>query len=393
MNKNIADTRTAPFSTRFLNAATEAQFQQARLSQSRLVLTGIALIGIFGSAVSGYGAYLSFGAESWIFQAGIWLRGAFIALAAIAAAIFIVARRPATLYAWNAAGLTFGCTVMALRMTLPPGAAAEDVSLFHVSQDGVGLLLVVALAELTLVPGWFAVNAIILSLGLGGFLWLVYAAPAATENPLNLMLAAIIAFAFVLGMGNAVQRLRRQTFLVHARLREANAELERLASTDSLTGCPNRRRFFELGEVECERSRRYSRALSVIVMDIDHFKRVNDRYGHAIGDRVLQAVAANVRRSLRRGEVLGRIGGEEFAFLLPETDADGAAVVAERARHLIESLRVPVEDGKVGVTASFGVADNSLRSSDFDGLINRADTALYDAKRAGRNRVASRLAG
>jgi diguanylate cyclase (GGDEF)-like protein len=189
-------------------------------------------------------------------------------------------------------------------------------------------------------------------------------------------------------MGNAAQRLRRQTFLVHARLREANAQLEQLASTDSLTGYPNRRRFFELGEIECERSRRYNRSLSAIMMDIDHFKRVNDRYGHAVGDRVLHAVAATVGRSLRRGEVLGRIGGEEFAFLLPETDADGAVVVAERARRRIASLRVPAGDGTVGVTASFGVADNSLRSTDFDSLINRADTALYDAKHAGRNRVA-----
>jgi diguanylate cyclase (GGDEF)-like protein len=388
LHKNVTDTPVALFSTRFRDPAVEAQFQQARLPQSRLVLIGMALIGVFGGVISSYGTYLSFAADSWVFQMGLLLRGMFIALAVPVVVIFIAARRPNTLYAWNAVGLALGCAVIALRMTLPPGAAAEDASLFHVSQDGVMLLLVVAMAELTLVPGWFAVNAAILSLALGGFLWLVYAMPVATEHPLNLILAAVIVFAVILGMGNAAQRLRRQTFLVHARLREANAQLEQLASTDSLTGYPNRRRFFELGEIECERSRRYNRSLSAIMMDIDHFKRVNDRYGHAVGDRVLHAVAATVGRSLRRGEVLGRIGGEEFAFLLPETDADGAVVVAERARRRIASLRVPAGDGTVGVTASFGVADNSLRSTDFDSLINRADTALYDAKHAGRNRVA-----
>lgn len=389
MDRSVADTRTTLFSARFRDAALEVRFQEARLSQTRFVLIGTALIAIFATAVSAYGAYVSIGAESWAFRAGLWLRGALIVLALVAILTFFVARRPRTLYIWNAFGLAFGCLVIALRMTLPPGASFEDMTLFQVSQDGVALLLVVAVAELTLVPGWYAVNAVIFSLAMGGFLWLVHLMPGGTENPFNLVLAAVMAFAFILGMGNAVQRLRRQTFIIHLRLREANENLEQLARTDPLTGCANRRHFFELGENECERSRRYGRVLSVILMDIDHFKRVNDRYGHAIGDRVLQTVAATMQRSLRRGEVLGRIGGEEFAILLPETDATGAVVVAERIRRRLGALHTPTDHGTVGITASFGVVDNTSGPTDFDSLVNRADTALYDAKHAGRNRVAT----
>lgn len=353
----------------------------------RFVLVGMVLIAVFGAAVASYGSYVSFGADSWVFQGGALLRAAFIMLVLIGSVVCFPVHNPVTLYTCNALGLVFGCVVIALRMTHGMDPSAEEASLFYVSRDGVTVLLVVALAQLILVPGWFALNATILSIALIVFLELVYITPGASENPLNLALTSIVAFAFVLGIGNAVQRLRRQAFVVHEQLRATNERLEQLARTDALTGCANRRHFFELGEVECKRSHRYHRPLSVIVMDVDHFKKINDRYGHAVGDRVLRAVANAVQKTLRQGEVLGRIGGEEFAFLLPETDTRGAAVVAERARYLIASLDSPTKDGKLNVTASFGVADNTVGIRNFDHLVNRADTMLYEAKNQGRNRV------
>lgn len=385
----LVDGRITAVSARFRAASTEARFQQANLPQTRFVLVGIALLAMFGAVLSGYGTYVSFGIDSWVFHGGLLLRVPLALFGIGVAAVFFRSQRPGRLYALNALGLVLGCATIALRMTAPYADEPGVASLFHVSRDGLLLLLIIGMAELLLVPGWFAINALIVSAALAAFLFLAAADPVAIRHPLNLGLAAVVAYAFILGMGNAVQRLRRQTFLVHSRLRDANERLERLARTDPLTGCANRRHFFELGARELERARRHSRPLSVAAIDLDHFKSVNDRYGHATGDRTLEAVVAAVEQELREGDVLGRIGGEEFAVLLPETDAAGAVDMAERLRRRIAATRVASERGPVRVTASFGVADNSQDPLDFDKLVVRADTALYRAKETGRDRVAA----
>jgi len=161
------------------------------------------------------------------------------------------------------------------------------------------------------------------------------------------------------------------------------ARLEHLASTDELTGVTNRRRLFELAKAEIDRSDRYERPFSVAMIDVDHFKRLNDEHGHAAGDEALRTLVRIVAKVLRKVDVLGRYGGEEFLLLLPETDAAGALDVAERVR-----ATVAAESGGSGhaMTVSAGVAQRK-REEHLDALLRRADDALYAAKQGGRNCV------
>jgi len=164
-------------------------------------------------------------------------------------------------------------------------------------------------------------------------------------------------------------------------------DLENLATTDGLTRLYNRRTFLQRAESEFERSRRYQRPLSVLMLDVDHFKTVNDSYGHEVGDRVLRVLADEFRKSLRQQDVLGRYGGEEFVAFLPETSSAVALDVAERLRKSVENLRVPVERDSIRVTLSIGIATVRDRDRDISALIIFADQALYEAKQQGRNRV------
>jgi diguanylate cyclase (GGDEF)-like protein len=174
-----------------------------------------------------------------------------------------------------------------------------------------------------------------------------------------------------------------------SKLEEANKELMRLASTDALTGLPNKRSLENALTRDLARADRDKTWLSVVVVDVDHFKKFNDTYGHATGDLVLQAVAKALSRHLRAGDLAGRYGGEEFVLILPGSNMIGARIAAERIRKGLEAMVVDTEHGPLKVTASFGGAaicgPGCGRSR--DELFARADAALYEAKRAGRNRV------
>lgn len=170
--------------------------------------------------------------------------------------------------------------------------------------------------------------------------------------------------------------------------RHAHDELERRAYSDYLTGLANRRRFFELAETELTRAKRYGSKVSMLMLDVDHFKKINDNYGHKAGDLVLQKLSSVCRNVLRNVDVIGRIGGEEFAVLLPETGDASAMEAAERLRTALAAAQVPLEDGRaVQFTASFGVTAPSAADSDVESLLNQADQALYFAKNNGRNQV------
>lgn len=176
----------------------------------------------------------------------------------------------------------------------------------------------------------------------------------------------------VIGFGEQVTRLRLQAETYY-----------RLAHTDALTGVPNRRYLLsEIGR-ELERGQRYKRSLALILLDLDRFKHVNDRYGHETGDRVLQQVAQRIQRSIRQSDRMGRWGGEEFLVLLPELGLEEATQLAERLR---EELKQPLLEGLEPLSASLGVV--VARPGDTpDYLVNRADQAMYAAKRAGGNLV------
>jgi diguanylate cyclase (GGDEF)-like protein/PAS domain S-box-containing protein len=165
-------------------------------------------------------------------------------------------------------------------------------------------------------------------------------------------------------------------------------ELARQARTDALTGLPNRRHFIEQAELELARAKRYDNPLSVLMLDLDEFKAVIDGHGHQVGDMVLYRVGEACRNRLREVDVIGRMGGEEFAILLPETDAARAAEVAERLRQDIAAAVIPLEHGKIlNITASIGIATFTAADADVDWLLSLADKAMYQAKRSGRNRV------
>lgn len=184
----------------------------------------------------------------------------------------------------------------------------------------------------------------------------------------------------------ANQQLAEQNAL----LQNYNAALELLASCDPLTGLANRRRLMELGINEIKRSERFNHALSLLMVDIDSFKDVNDVWGHQVGDRVICAVAEACGTRIRSGlDTAARIGGEEFVVVLPETDFASAHVLAESLRQTVAAQQVLADDGhsRVAFTVSIGVATQNKDGLTFEQLMNRADKALYQAKRAGRNNV------
>jgi diguanylate cyclase (GGDEF)-like protein len=221
-------------------------------------------------------------------------------------------------------------------------------------------------------------------------------------------------------------RVHLEMRLLQRELREKNEQLQILSNTDGLTKVTNRRHFVELAEIELLRAAQEELPVAIVLVDVDHFKRVNDKHGHLMGDRVLVGVADVLKGGLREQDVAARYGGEEFVILLPKTDLRGAAAVAERYRRRISEMRVtelarpesirvgrrtsgeiasmdipitvkadpswslqaPPPYGELHVTASFGVAAFPEQDAEtLEGLLRRADDALYKAKSGGRNRV------
>ncbi|MFP3947571.1 MAG: diguanylate cyclase [Longimicrobiales bacterium] len=195
-------------------------------------------------------------------------------------------------------------------------------------------------------------------------------------------------------MEKELREARDQAEQANRRLEHANEQLEELANTDSLTGLANRRRFMEKLDAEIERADRYGRDLAIVLADLDHFKEVNDNWGHLVGDDVLRATARALQSVCREVDLAGRLGGEEMALILPETGREGAWSVAERLRRRIEDLRHEAPGGETfEVTASVGVAwlDDEVRTR--EDLLRAADRALYRAKERGRNQVVVKRRG
>jgi diguanylate cyclase (GGDEF)-like protein/PAS domain S-box-containing protein len=164
-------------------------------------------------------------------------------------------------------------------------------------------------------------------------------------------------------------------------------QVQQLAITDALTNIYNRRGFFQIGEGEVERARRFGHPLSVLMFDLDHFKQINDTFGHPFGDKILVALIETCRRYIRALDILGRYGGEEFVALLPETDLPAALQIAERLRHAVEKTPLYVGDKTIFITISIGVATFRDKTMTLTDMVEQADQAMYRAKQAGRNRV------
>jgi diguanylate cyclase (GGDEF)-like protein len=177
----------------------------------------------------------------------------------------------------------------------------------------------------------------------------------------------------------AALAIQRNQILVNARI------LERWALTDSLTGLDNRRHILIKGEIECSRSNRFNHPLSILMLDIDDFKEINDNYGHMIGDQVIKAIAELLKSQLRDIDLLGRYGGDEFLILLVETGIDKAVLVATRIQQSIESQPIDTDRGEFNMTVSLGITCTQEQKDSFPNLIQRADDALLASKKRGKN--------
>jgi len=177
------------------------------------------------------------------------------------------------------------------------------------------------------------------------------------------------------------------------RVTEAQQQLHALATTDALTGAFNRGAILahareEISHIERRRQQKNDYTLSFILLDIDHFKRINDTYGHLVGDRVLEEMVARVRGVARGNDLIGRFGGEEFLLILPDADFEGALAAAERVRQAVGSRPFALKQETIRLTVSLGVAASRPGEQSLDGVLQRADAGLYRAKAEGRNRVA-----
>jgi diguanylate cyclase (GGDEF)-like protein len=166
-----------------------------------------------------------------------------------------------------------------------------------------------------------------------------------------------------------------------------NTQLTHLALTDSLTGVLNRRAFFDAARREIEHSKRHARPLAVMILDLDHFKSINDRYGHQAGDRVLQQTATLIGGVIRASDTLARYGGEEFVLLAPETGLESAITLGVRILQAVRTAAIPSKQGSIRLTASLGVTVRCEDEEQVEQLLKRADEALYMAKAGGRDLV------
>jgi diguanylate cyclase (GGDEF)-like protein len=203
---------------------------------------------------------------------------------------------------------------------------------------------------------------------------------------------ASIIRAFDIGGSDYVTKpFRSKELLARVRIqveyRQAMDQLRNMAVTDALTGLPNRRAFFTDGMRIFNEARARGMALAALMLDIDHFKQINDRYGHAAGDEVLKRVGEGLRTHVRGRDLCSRVGGEEFALLAPDSDARAGVSLGERLRAYVASLQIATPQGLIQVTLSIGVAALTPETDSLDALLARADDRLYEAKHSGRDRV------
>lgn len=186
---------------------------------------------------------------------------------------------------------------------------------------------------------------------------------------------------------NRLSKFRQNQYRILRQERNLRAELEKVAYLDYLTGAYNRRKFFELGDVEFSRFKRYGSLFSIIMLDLDYFKRLNDEYGHEAGDVFLKEFVNAILKYKRIGDILGRLGGEEFAVILPETNLEFARQAANRILSFCGEAKVPYYSQCLYTTVSIGITEVEASDRTFNDTMKRADNALYKAKSDGRNRI------
>ncbi len=265
----------------------------------------------------------------------------------------------------------------------------------------IGMLPMMLISLYVFVPNRVLLSNVVAAFCMVGMLYVVALNGFGAETLIGLFF--LLALPSVVGFFTALrlQIVQRQEYAQFQRVSEINAELQgeivrrqaleeelkRQATTDPLTGLFNRRQYEILFNRERDRCARQKQPISLCVVDLDHFKRVNDNYGHDVGDLVLKHVASLFSHTLRHMDVVGRFGGEEFILILPETDLEQALLVVNRLREELEASPLQSPRGEITMTATCGVTLVTSDDMDVAAVIKRADQALYEGKRAGRNRV------
>jgi diguanylate cyclase (GGDEF)-like protein len=269
-------------------------------------------------------------------------------------------------------------TMVIVNMTRPP-TFTQPIMLYAV----------IVLALFVIVPNQLWHRFLLAGLYLGGNVLMVATGHRIADPVTTNLIWGTVILTNVIGVAIAshFSRMRRRQFVVRLEMERVRDRLQIMATIDGLTGVLNRRRFLEIAAEELERARRYERPLSVIAIDLDYFRTVNDRFGHAVGDDVLAALARTLQEQTRRQDVVGRTGGEEFAVILPETSIETAIALAERMRVRVSAMKLSVGGIPLTVTTSLGVAEARASDRSAQEMFCHADQALYRAKHLGRDRV------
>ena len=298
-----------------------------------------------------------------------------------------------------------------LASVLAGGIAFGLISLFISPADEVSnlsMMLLITLSIYMFLPNRFALMLAAAVVSCIGYVLLMLGTKPTASQTIIAIVQLTLANVVGASVAYRIHRLRRRAYAslrqeqdYSARLAQEiaarNEEIERrkaievqlsqLANTDPLTEAANRRHFEKIAGIELDRSRRYGHPLSVLMVDIDHFKKINDQFLHAMGDQVLRRFVAAAREVLRGQDTIGRLGGEEFAVLLPETGLEQARIAAERLRIRVKEIVLDSEHGPIAFTVSAGVSAWNAPEETIDPALARADRALYEAKSAGRDRV------
>ena len=341
---------------------------------SRLVMAGCLLAGLVAYGRQEQSALQARPKHFWL----AWL-GAF---AVIDVLVFLLAFSEwARLSRWvmeiAAMGIMLSCALtIVVRRIRPPLMTVYALSVIFFAQSSLAFLLGSAWNHM-----WWLAHAIFAT----GFMALSYSVIQAFLTTGS--------FSRVYSQAELIDQVRAEkarTDDALLKLQRAHEELEVFAATDSLTACANRREFEARGMAEVARVKRSGAPLSFVMIDLDHFKQINDRHGHRAGDEVLRAFVTLVKKTLRPSDLVGRIGGEEFALFLPDTPLEGATMVAERLRQLTESEVVTFAGTHIRFTVSLGVAQYGPDGDTYESVIEAADSRMYRAKQAGRNQVTAR---
>lgn len=209
----------------------------------------------------------------------------------------------------------------------------------------------------------------------------------------TIVLSYILANVLGLFMANRIQQFRQKQYTAFVQEQNIRQELEKIAYIDHLTGTLNRRKFFQIGSLEFIRSKNMETPFSLIMLDLDFFKKLNDKAGHAAGDKYLKEFTRLITANKRRSDILGRLGGEEFALILPETNIHSALEIAERLRKACEEKEISFQNQILRTTISIGVSAHWHGDQTIQDVLKRADEALYQAKQKGRNQVQFKIKG